>query len=184
MAFALVGTVAVVAVLAVLLAGATARIRALERLATTDPLTGVANRRALDRRLVAELARADRTGSPLCVAFIDLDGFKSVNDRRGHGAGDALLVEAARRWSTTLRPYDLLARQGGDEFVVVLPSCGTDQALGVVERLRSAVPEGNGLSAGVTTSHAGDDPATLLNRADAALREAKAAGGLRTVLAV
>jgi len=181
-AVALLGSAALAVVLAALLARATLRSRAVERLAATDPLTGLPNRRALDRRLGAELARADRTGAPLCVVFVDLDGFKTVNDRRGHRAGDALLVEMARRWSAALRPYDLLARHGGDEFVVVLPACGTDHAVVVVDRLRSLVPDGNGLSAGITGRRPGDDPEGVLERADDALRQAKSAGGFRTVV--
>ncbi len=174
---------AVAVVLALWSARAASRLRAAERLATTDPLTGLANRRQLDRVLCAEGARAVRTGGDLCVAFVDLDGFKAVNDRTGHRSGDTVLVTVAAAWSAALRPYDLLARHGGDEFVVVLPDCTPGGACRVVDRLRSTAPAVTGVSAGVTAWRVGDDPVAVLDRADTALRRAKAAGGGRTELA-
>jgi diguanylate cyclase (GGDEF)-like protein len=162
---------------------ATRRARTAERLATTDPLTGLPNRRELDRVLHAEGSRAARSGGDLCVAFVDLDGFKAVNDRGGHRAGDALLATVAADWAVALRPYDLLARHGGDEFVLVLPDCTPEGARRVVERLRACVPATTGISAGITAWRPGDDPTTVIERADGALRRAKAAGGGRTELA-
>ena len=101
--------------------------------ATTDPLTGVANRRAWEAEAARNLARAQRTGEPLSFAILDLDHFKVVNDREGHGAGDALLCELTAGWSAGCARADLLGRYGGDEFVLCLP--GTEEA-GAWEILR------------------------------------------------
>ena len=84
-----------------------------------DPLTGLANRRLLDELFEASLSRADRTGTPLAVAYLDLDDFKTLNDTYGHDAGDIVLCETARRLRSTVRSADLVARVGGDEFVIV-----------------------------------------------------------------
>jgi diguanylate cyclase (GGDEF)-like protein len=91
----------------------------LAALALRDPLTGLANRRLLDELLDAELARTQRSGVALAVAYIDLDGLKQVNDTYGHDAGDVVLCEAARRLVTIVRGADVVARLGGDEFVIV-----------------------------------------------------------------
>jgi diguanylate cyclase (GGDEF)-like protein/PAS domain S-box-containing protein len=151
----------------------------LRDLARTDPLTGLANRRLWDERLAVELARAERYGRPLCVAAIDLDRFKPYNDTFGHQAGDALLREATGVWRGVLRGTDLLSRLGGDEFAVLLPDCDLDCAREIVERLQSVTPggqEGVGSSAGLVAWRAGEDAATVVARADAALYAAKAAG--------
>jgi diguanylate cyclase (GGDEF)-like protein len=102
--------------------------------ATTDPLTGVANRRAFDVRLASECLRAHRYARPLSLAIFDVDRFKSINDSVGHLAGDEVLIEIARRLSSTLRPDALLARLGGDEFAAILPECDASTARGVVQR--------------------------------------------------
>ena len=91
----------------------------LEALALRDPLTGLANRRLFNELLDADLARTQRSGLPLAVAFLDLDGFKNVNDTYGHDVGDLVLCETARRLVSTVRGADIVARLGGDEFVVV-----------------------------------------------------------------
>ena len=148
----------------------------LERLVREDPLTGAANRRGLEERLDLEVARARRTGTPLMVAFLDLDYFKHYNDHHGHAAGDALLREAVARWWSELRNTDLLARVGGEEFVVVLADTPREDAQGVVERLRAVVPEGQTCSAGLASMQTGDEADALLARADAALYDAKAQG--------
>lgn len=93
----------------------------LERLAFKDPLTGVANRRALDEHAAKYLALADRRGTLLGLIYLDLTRFKAINDRYGHAAGDAVLVEAARRLEGAARESDVVGRVGGDEFVVLLP---------------------------------------------------------------
>jgi len=111
------------------------------RLARTDALTGVANRRAWDDELPLELARSARSDQALCVALLDLDHFKAYNDRHGHQAGDRLLKAVAAAWQGRLRKTDLLARYGGEEFAVLLPDCGLDSAMEIAERLRTAPPE-------------------------------------------
>ena len=145
------------------------RERLLERLqqanamlaeaALTDPLTGLANRRQLIHELTRMLARSRRDDHHVLVAYIDLDGFKAVNDLHGHDAGDALLAEAARRMGATLREGDLLARIGGDEFAVVAPgpamhgeSLVAAQAL--CQRLAAAV-QGEYQLGRLALSHAG-----------------------------
>ncbi len=108
----------------------------LRRQADTDPLTGLLNRAGFQTAAEREHAIAQRTGAPLTVAVLDLDGFKQVNDAHGHGVGDRLLVELARSWQARLRAGDILARHGGDEFVLLLPATTTDNAETVLDRLR------------------------------------------------
>ena len=107
----------------------------LEKASRTDPLTGLANRRAFIDTLELELARATRGGQPYAVALVDLDNFKRVNDRCGHHIGDALLCAVAQCMSETVRRVDLVARLGGDEFAIVLPGAGRDEAGVVLARL-------------------------------------------------
>jgi len=111
----------------------------LKGLATTDPLTGVLNRRGLEQVLKVELDRVRRTGVPLAALMLDCDDFKSVNDRLGHAAGDAVLTAVSRRIEGELRPEDTVARVGGDEFLVLLPEVSMAQAAVIAERLRLAV---------------------------------------------
>jgi diguanylate cyclase (GGDEF)-like protein len=148
----------------------------LEDLAHTDPLTGLANRRAWEERLEAALRDAAATGAPLAVALLDLDRFKDLNDTQGHGAGDRLLRELAAGWSGAVRGRDLLARLGGDEFGLLLTDCDEQGALTLVERLRADIPGEHTCSAGVAAWRAGETADALLARADAALYAAKAAG--------
>jgi predicted signal transduction protein with EAL and GGDEF domain len=112
----------------------------LEGLARTDPLTGVPNRRVWEEELPRELERARRTGTGVCLAMIDLDNFKAYNDRHGHQAGDLVLKEAASAWRAEVRSTDLLARFGGEEFVLLLPACALDDAVRIVERPRLVTP--------------------------------------------
>ncbi len=127
-------------------------VSVLRLAATADPLTGLANRRAWDERLDEEMERSRRTGTALSVVLIDLDGFKDVNDRDGHAAGDHLLQAIARAWQTQVRGGgDFLARIGGDEFAVIAP--GSDQ-MGIrrlIKRFDEAVPAGTSFSAGEAT---------------------------------
>ena len=155
----------------------------LEALALTDPLTGLANRRAWDEGLARELARAKRHGDPLCVAMLDLDMFKAFNDRHGHQAGDDALTATADGWQAHVRATDLLARYGGEEFALALPAQDLSAALAAVERLRAAMPAGVTCSAGLARWTAGDSAAELVDRADGALYAAKDAGRNRTVTA-
>jgi len=155
---------------------------ALGRMAHEDGLTGITNRRGLDEGLIVELARARRSEETLALVMLDLDHFKRFNDRRGHGAGDALLRGAAQAWRRQLRPTDLLARYGGEEFTLVLPSCDADAACQLVERLRPLMPEHQTFSAGVATWDPNESPEQLLGRADQALLVAKKQGRNRTVV--
>ena len=155
----------------------------LHETARTDDLTGLPNRRAWEQELPRELARATREARPVCVAMLDLDGFKHFNDRRGHQAGDRLLKQAAASWASHLRASEMLARYGGEEFSLLLPGCTLKDAKQLLERLRSAMPDGETVSAGIACwdEHEGAD--ALVGRADAALYEAKRAGRDRFVTA-
>ena len=155
---------------------------ALDRMAREDGLTGITNRRGLDEGLTIEVARARRSGQDLTVVMLDLDHFKRFNDRRGHGAGDALLRTAAQTWRRQLRPTDLLARYGGEEFTLVLPSCDADAACQLIERLRPLMPERQTFSAGVAVWEQQESPEQLVARADRALLVAKKQGRNRTVV--
>jgi diguanylate cyclase (GGDEF)-like protein len=159
------------------------RLRAIERLVDLDPLTGLLNRRGLERELERELARAARGGA-LAVALIDLDGFKAINDREGHLRGDEVLIEVSAQWRARLRRSDLLARYGGDEFALIMVG-GADEGLGcdVVARLRVDLPLGLSFSAGVAPWRQDEDGRALLSRADHALYAAKRAGRGRCCVA-
>lgn len=165
------------------------------RLAMQDPLTGLYNRHYALPQLARIAERARRSGQPYAVLLLDLDRFKSVNDRHGHVAGDHVLAEAASRLRASLRPMDLLARIGGEEFLVVLPDVAADRAGRMAERLRRAIeaepfalPDGSGalrmtVSVGVALEEAGSNPeAAWGDAADAPLNrtiasEAAANGG-------
>ena len=155
----------------------------LEELADTDELTGLPNRRGWNRELTVALSTADRRQTPLCVALIDVDFFKAVNDERGHQAGDRLLKSAAAAWRSTLRPADVLARPGGDEFTLLLPDCDLDRATTVLERLREATPSGRTCSIGVAQWDPAEHGDELVARADDALYRAKDSGRDRVVAA-
>jgi diguanylate cyclase (GGDEF)-like protein len=144
----------------------------LDGQARSDALTSLPNRRAWDETL----AVAMRGDARLCVAMVDLDHFKRYNDDNGHAAGDRLLRACALAWKGHLRPADTLARVGGEEFAVLLPSCALTDAAGVLERLREATPSGATASVGVAERQPGESASDLLARADAALYEAKDTG--------
>jgi len=155
--------------------------RELERLATTDSLTGLPNRQGLAGHLTRESARALRSRRPLSLALIDLDHFKELNDRAGHRAGDELLRHLAHAWSQELRAIDVLARFGGDEFVVLLPDTPASEGRAVLRRL--ATTDKVHWSAGVSEWQPGEAADLVLARADAALYEAKRRGRHQIVLA-
>ena len=153
-----------------------AALRALESAALNDALTGVPNRRAFDEELPRALARAERSGEPLALAYMDLNGFKELNDREGHAAGDRVLKEVAAAWQTQLRQADVLARVGGDEFAVVLPDCAGEDAEALADRLRTAVAHGPGCGLGIVVWDRHESAADLVRRADEALYADKARG--------
>lgn len=156
-----------------------------EQLALVDGLTGLANRRCLDRTLRQEWERALRTGEPLGLLFADIDHFKRYNDTYGHGAGDEALRRVARvLMEIARRPSDLAARYGGEELVLLMPNTDTQGAVLVAESLRAAVQNLSGghhalsISVGGVSQvpQAGDGPQELLERADAELYRAKGEG--------
>jgi len=164
------------------------RERELEDLAIRDPLTGIANRRQFTKVAGAEVERSRRHGTPLTLMVLDLDHFKSLNDRHGHAAGDAALVATTSLIEAMLRGHDMIARFGGEEFVVLLPGTELDGATQVAERLRAAVAQqtleaSDGslirwtMSLGVATLDPEQDGLDdLIRRADTALYRAKALG--------
>jgi diguanylate cyclase (GGDEF)-like protein len=166
----------------------------LRQLSETDELTGLANRRVLQRRLTEEVARAQRHRLPLALLMVDIDHFKRFNDRHGHPAGDACLVRVARLLAEhARRPADLAARVGGEEFALLLPHTAAVEAMALAEQLvaacdRMAVAHGDSptaahvtLSVGVATAQPPADDQALLRRADEALYAAKGAGRRRAV---
>ena len=148
-------------------------LASVQELARTDPLTGLPNRRVWNERVDEELRRANRTREPVTIAMLDLDDFKTLNDTRGHAAGDELLRDIATRWRTQLRDIDLLARVGGDEFRLLLPNCSAGEEQPVLRRLCTEMPEGRTFSVGVARWDGVEDAARLLERADDALYEDK-----------
>jgi diguanylate cyclase (GGDEF)-like protein len=153
----------------------------LDRMARTDALTGLPNRRAWDEALDRELALADRTGVPVCAALLDLDHFKEFNDLNGHPAGDTHLRDVASLWRARLRSADLIARYGGEEFAVLLTATDAHQAQEVLETLRACVPSNETVSAGIAEWDGVESATELLVRADHALYEAKRNGRNRTI---
>ena len=154
----------------------------LEELTREDPLTGLPNRRALEAGLSAELERARREPHSLAVAMIDLDHFKRFNDTYGHPAGDELLRTSSAAWRGLLRSGDLLARMGGEEFVLVLPAVDAATAEALVDRLQAVTPLGQSFSAGVALWDGQELSAELIHRADAAMYRAKTGGRARTTV--
>jgi diguanylate cyclase (GGDEF)-like protein len=168
-----------------------AQLRAdLRRLAVTDYLTGLPNRREIERRLFVELEAAKRYCRPLTVLMMDCDKLKAINDQCGHAAGDDLLCALARVLAICLRAPDSAGRVGGDEFLVVLPEVAADGGVVVARRVirlfgeemaqrepKCAAASMVGLSVGIASVHDGaESPHSLMARADAALYRAKRAG--------
>ena len=155
----------------------------LARLALHDPLTDLPNRALLLDRLTTSLAGLPRSGKGLALLFVDLDGFKGVNDLHGHQAGDLVLVDTAARLRAVLRPSDTIARLGGDEFVVVAEVGACDEATELADRLVVALAEPHRVGAaevrcpasvGVRLAHPDSTAESLLREADAAMYQAKA----------
>jgi len=161
----------------------------LQQASRTDSLTGIPNRRAMMEDLRAELVRTVREGGTLAVLMADVDRFKAVNDTYGHETGDRVLVALAHALRDALRGYDVCARWGGEEFLVLLPGTGRPGALEVAEKLRKAatalsvpVAEAHvavGLSVGLAVLEKGESMDSLIRRADGAMYLAKRQGGNR-----
>lgn len=167
--------------------------RQLATVARTDPLTGLANRRGFADAIEREIARATRSGVPFALAAIDLDHFKRVNDRYGHDAGDAVLREIARRMVATVRGNDLVARWGGEEFLVLLPDTDRPGAVLLGEELRGlvcgapvrigAIEISVSITVGISVFAMGMTLDACLREADQALLQGKQAGRNRVVAA-
>lgn len=162
------------------------RRRSAEQEAMADELTGIANRKAFDRRLDLEWRRADRYGRSLGLMVMDLDGFKQVNDLNGHAAGDKVLREVAQALADRMRDTDMVARIGGDEFAIVCPETGINELMTIRRQLSDQVSkglDGVGLSIGVAEFVPGDEDAmSILARADESMYRVKR--GDQTALSV
>lgn len=167
--------------------------RKLNILATTDSLTGVLNRRQLMSRLGDEVLRASREKKHFCMIMIDIDHFKMVNDTLGHTTGDSVLIEITDRIKAELRPYDIIGRYGGEEFLIGIPGANTETGRKVAERIRASICKkpfhaGNkelditaslGITSAIPTGNKKDLihlPEDMIERADSALYRAKNAG--------
>lgn len=176
------------------------KVKELEReleqvsgLVQEDQLTGVLNRRGLDDAFQRESARADRAATPFCVGLLDIDNFKQLNDTHGHLAGDEALQHLVRVTRRTMRPSDVLARYGGEEFLLLLPDTRQEEAIEVMVRLQRNLTKAFFLhnnervlitfSAGVALRREAESQATLIDRADKALYEAKRSGKNRVCAA-
>jgi len=161
------------------------------RLVRHDQLTGALNRRGLEEAFDKETARALRRKTPLCVALLDIDNFKKLNDTLGHEAGDAALVHLATVVRETMRPQDTVARIGGEEFIILLPDTDVPSATKALQRLQRELTKRFFLhdnqkvlitfSAGITPLQPGDTQATITKRADEGMYEAKKTGKNRVV---
>lgn len=169
------------------------KLQQLKELATHDALTGLLNRRHMNDLLDDEIKRQLRVPHPLCLAILDIDFFKHINDTHGHATGDVVLREFAKLTHACLGPVDALARWGGEEFVLLMPDADEAQAAAMLACMRRTVAEHNwvahapGLgvkfSAGVACFQEGDSAQTLVARADQALYRAKEQGRDRVVVA-
>lgn len=171
-----------------MLVASRSRAAVLEAQATTDVLTGIANRRSLDDALDREIARSRRSERPLSLVVLDLDRFKQVNDVHGHEVGDRVLIAVVQQLRSIVREADLLGRWGGEEFLLLTPDTPHDQAIALAERCRAALrgssiePVGRvTASFGVATLADDDDARSVMRRADLALYAAKREGRDRVV---
>jgi diguanylate cyclase (GGDEF)-like protein len=163
-------------------------VKVLERLAITDPLTGLVNRRGGERNIINEISRARRHQSPLSCILLDIDRFKNINDTLGHQTGDRILREISGLLRRTVRAYDIVIRWGGEEFLLILPGVALAESQVLAERIRGAV-EGPQLgeagrvtvSGGVATLANDYSFDAMLTEADRRLYQAKATGRNRII---
>ncbi|MFC7514232.1 GGDEF domain-containing protein [Herbaspirillum sp. GCM10030257] len=170
-----------------------AKLEEMSELAREDQLTGSLNRRGLDDVLEREMARSNRKKSPLCVALLDLDDFKRLNDTHGHSAGDGALIHLVQVVKKTLRTMDVIARFGGEEFLIVLPDTPLEDAMQTVTRVQRELTKQIFMhnnerllitfSAGVALHSKGENQDSIIGRADEALYQAKRAGKNRVIAA-
>ena len=169
------------------------KLEQMSELVREDQLTGSLNRRGLDDVFERELARSERRSSPLCIAMLDLDDFKKINDNYGHSAVDEALIHLVRVIKETLSSMDVIARFGGEEFLIVLPDTGLDEAVQTITRLQRELTKQIFMhnhtrllmtfSAGVALRNEKEDQQSMIKRADASLYAAKKAGKNRVISA-
>ncbi|MFC4158480.1 GGDEF domain-containing protein [Chitinimonas lacunae] len=163
-----------------------AELRSISEKVREDQLTGALNRRGFDEAFATELARKERSGKPMCLAMLDIDNFKKLNDQLGHQAGDDALIHLVNVVRESLRPTDVVARYGGEEFVILLPETSLSEAAAIMRRVQRDLTKRFFLhnnerllitfSAGVTLYHDGEGQEVAIERADQAMYEAKKAG--------
>lgn len=157
-------------------------------LASTDSLTGVANRRTFQAAAELEIDRSRRSGSPFSVAYLDVDAFKSINDRFGHRMGDEVLRTLASALRSSVRRVDVVGRLGGDEFALLLPDTGSQGALSVMGKVREVLAHSEVVPGEVVTCSMGcvswltppENADAMLERVDRVMYEVKRAGGNRS----
>ena len=162
------------------------KLRELEKMALVDPLTGVANRRHVEVMLTQRLSELERYGWPFGLLFMDLDGFKNINDQYGHDMGDKVLRLVALSLHNSLRPFDFLGRWGGDEFIAIVVNVTQEQLIEISERARALVDQSNlhtdhgpvhiTLSIGSTMAKHSESWRDLVQRADLLMYQSKTAG--------
>jgi diguanylate cyclase len=165
----------------------------MSTLVREDPLTHSLNRRGLDDEFAREASRADRYSAPFCIAVLDIDNFKVLNDKRGHKTGDEALVHLVKIAREELRLTDHIARLGGEEFLIIMPNTPLDEAAKIITRLQRSLTKKYFLdnnekvlitfSAGVAERIAGESQEASIGRADSAMYEAKHSGKNRVCLA-
>jgi diguanylate cyclase len=170
------------------------KLAQMSRLAHEDQLTGILNRRGCEAAFARELSRSQRNSAPLCVALLDIDNFKRINDEYGHAAGDAVLVHFAKIVGTAMRISDIFARIGGEEFLLILPDTDLQQAKLIMARVQNTFSSTSlridaaelslTFSVGIAQFRSGETAERIIDRADLGARTAKQQGKNCIVCAV